>query len=96
MSTQNVKTQDIYEGAYLLTLDANILNVEVFPENKRLVCRFTFTGTDLLTAQNKYYNGKAEVNVWEFRRCFSRINALIGTARKEYNQKDASLQKEVS
>ena len=87
MENHIVKTQDIYESAYLLTRGGNILTVEALYENNRLVCAFTFSGENLLKAQNDYYNARAEVNLWEFRRSFSRINSLIGTARKEYNQK---------
>ena len=78
-----VSTQDIYESAYFLTLGANVENVEVIKENRKLICRFTFTGTNLLKAQNEYFNAKAIVNLWEFRRCYNRINSLIGTAKKE-------------
>ena len=78
-----VSTQDIYESAYLLTLGANIENVEALTENNKLVCRFTFSGENLLKAQSDYFNAKAVVNLWNFRRCFNRINSLIGTARKE-------------
>ena len=86
MHAHVVKTQDIYESAYLLTQGANILNVEALHENSKLICAFTFSGENLLKAQNEYYNARAQVNLWEFRRCFNRINSLIGTARKEFKQ----------
>ena len=79
-----VSTQDIYESAYLLTLGAHVEDVQVLTENNKLVCRFVFSGDNLLQAQNDYFNSKAIVNLWEFRRCFNRINSLIGTARKAY------------
>ena len=84
MPTHVLKTQDIYESAYLLTRGASILNVETLHENNKLICAFTFSGENLLEAQHAYYNARARVNLWEFRRCFNRINALIGTARKEF------------
>ena len=58
-----VSTQDIYESAYLLTLNANIENVEVITENNKLVCKFIFSGDNLLKAQNDYFNAKAVVNL---------------------------------
>ena len=84
--SQVLSTEDIYESAYLLTLDASVENVEVLTENGKLICKFTFTGDNLLQAQSEYYNAKAIVNLWSFRRCFNRINSLIGTAKKEYKQ----------
>jgi hypothetical protein len=78
-----VTTQDIYESAYYLTLGADVENVELLKENNRFVCKFTLSGDDLLTAQNNYFNAKALVNLWDFRRCYNRISSLIGTARKE-------------
>ena len=83
-----VCTQDIYESAYFLTLGANVENVEVLTENNRLICKFTFSGDNLLQAQNDYFNAKAVVNLIDFRRCFNRINSLIGTARKEAKQRE--------
>jgi len=79
----NVSTQDIYESAYFLTIGANVENVEVIKENNKLICRFCFSGVNLLQAQNDYFNARAVVNLMDFRRCFMRINSLIGTAKKE-------------
>jgi len=79
----NVSTQDIYESAYFLTLGASVEAVEVIRENNKLICRFSFEGDNLLQAQNDYFNARAMVNLIDFRRCFSRINSLIGTAKKE-------------
>ena len=86
-----VSTRDIYESAYLLTLGANIENVEVITENNKLVCKFSFSGSNLLQAQNDYFNAKAVVNLWDFRGCYNRINSLIGTARKEAKLRPAQL-----
>lgn len=82
-----VSTKDIYECAFMLTQGAEVEKVEVQPENSILICLFTFSGENLMQAQNDYYNGRANVNLWEFRRCYTRINSLIGTARKGYNTK---------
>ena len=82
-----ITTQDIYESAYFLTLGAQVESVEVMTENNKFVCKFTFTGDNLLQAQNEYFNAKATVNLWDFRRCFNRINSLIGSAKKESKQK---------
>ena len=86
----NVTTQDIYESAYFLTIGANVENVEVLTENKKLICRFTFSGNNLLQAQNDYFNARAVVNLIDFRRCFNRINSLIGTAKKEAKHQEVA------
>ena len=78
-----VSTKDLYEASYYLTLGCNVENVEVLKENNKRICIFTLSGKNISKAQSDYFNANAHVNLWDFRRCFNRINALIGTARKQ-------------
>ena len=78
-----VSTKDLYEASYYLTKGYNVENVEVLSENNKKICMFTFSGENLLKSQSDYFNANAYVNLWDFRRCFNRVNALIGTAKKQ-------------
>jgi len=96
MAIHTIKTQDIYESAYLLTMGAQIISVEQTLENHKPICKFIISGNNLPELQNNYYNNRALVNLWDFRRSFTRVNALISKTRKEsIQQKNAPLLKGV-
>ena len=88
--TQKVITSDIYEAGYYLTLGAVIEKAELIEENKRKICVFTLTSEILNKAQTEYLNCNALVNLWEFRRCLTRVNSLVGSV-KANDKKNASL-----
>jgi len=84
--SQKVITSDIYEAGYYLTLGALIEKAELIEENKRKICVFTITGV-LLNAQSEYLNCNALVNLWDFRRCLTRINSLVGSVKANDKKK---------
>ena len=86
-----VITSDIYETGYYLTLGAVIEKAELIEENKRKICVFTLTGEILNKAQAEYLSGNALVNLWEFRRCLTRVNSLVGSV-KANDKKKSTLQ----
>lgn len=55
-------TNDLYEGAWLLSQGIELSRMWLDRSGKKVVV-FEFTGEDVLTFQNQYKNGKAEVNV---------------------------------
>ena len=83
-----VSSHDLYEVAFYLTLGADILNAEVVKVGSRETCRFTVSGENLVKAQLDYYNGTANVNLLSFRRCYTQLSGLIGTARKDAREKE--------
>jgi hypothetical protein len=82
-----VITSDIYETAYYLTLGSAIIEAELIEENKRKICVFTLTGEILNKAQAEYLSGNALVNLWEFRRCLTRVNSLVGSVKANDKKK---------
>ena len=78
----SIQTKDIYESAYYLTRGACIDKIEILKENNKQICQFNFSGDNILNDQNDYFNSKAIVNLWDFRRCYNRITSLIGSAKK--------------
>ena len=85
--SQKVITSDIYEASFYLTLGAAITEAELIEENKRKICIFTLTGESLTKAQGEYFNCTAQVNLWDFRRCLTRINSLVGSVKANAKKK---------
>jgi hypothetical protein len=83
-----ISTQDMYEAAYYLTLGGNVESIEIVKENKKEICQFIVSGENLYQHQLDYFNAKALVNLFDFRRCYLRLHSLIGTAKKEAKLKD--------
>lgn len=93
--SQKVITSDIYEASYYLTLGAVIIEAELIEENKKKICIFTLSAETLTKAQGEYFNCTAIVNLWDFRRCLTRINSLVGSL-KANDKKKSQLNKEAS
>jgi hypothetical protein len=91
MSNQKITTSDTFEAAFYLAIGAAILGAELIEENKKKICIFSLTGENLTQAQQDYFNSKAYVNIWDFRRCLTRINSLVGSV-KANEKKKASYQ----
>ena len=94
MTIQKITTSDTYEAAFYLVLGAAILGAELIEENKKKICIFSLSGENLTKAQQEYFNSKAYVNIWDFRRCLTRINSLVGSVKA--NEKKKSSQQEAS
>ena len=92
MNTHFITTTDLFEVAYLLSAyDFTIEKIQVIPQNKNEICQFTIAGDDRLPkAQLDYFNNNAMIRVLDFRRSLHKVNSLIGTARKEARQQEAS------
>lgn len=55
-------TNDLYEGAWLLSQGMELSDLWLDRSGKKVVV-FEFTGEDILALQNRYREGRAEVNV---------------------------------
>jgi hypothetical protein len=88
LNTHFITTTDLYEVAYLLTAyNFSVENVQVIPQNKSEICRFTIAGDERLSrAQLEYFNNEGLVKVLDFRRGLHKVNTLIGEAKKNYKQ----------
>jgi hypothetical protein len=82
-----IETCDLYEIAYYLSNDCVIKDVEVFKENKDLVCKILITGIHILQYQLNFFQSTAMVNVNEFRRNYNRVFSIVTQAKKNFKQK---------
>jgi len=76
-------TTDLYEGTYYLLNGCELVCIEGVPINGSITCRLTFQGEPLNRLQLEYFSGKARVPLFEFRRTFGQINALVRSAKKK-------------
>jgi len=78
-----ISTTDLYEGAYYLLGGCELVAIEGLRVNGSITCRLTFEGEDLSRLQLEYFGGKARVALFDFRRTFGQVNALVHSARKK-------------
>jgi len=78
-----VKSSDLYECAYYFTNGCTVKNIEIIPENRKELCILYMTGDQILLLQQNYFKSEASVNLFDFRRSYSRLMNLIALAKKE-------------
>jgi hypothetical protein len=80
---EQVSTTDLYEGTYYLLHGCELVYIEGVPINGSITCKLTFQGEPLSRLQLEYFSGKANVPLFEFRRTFGQVNALVREAKKK-------------
>jgi len=86
MQTENLptlKSSDLYECAYYFSNGCTVKNIEIVPENKKELCFLYMTGDQILLLQQNYFKSDAVINLFDFRRSYSRLMNLIALAKKE-------------
>jgi hypothetical protein len=78
-----VTTADVYESCFYILRGCSLAAVEGIPVNGRINCRLKFTGDKILEKQAEYFSGKANVNLFEFRRTYSQVCTWIQQAKKQ-------------
>lgn len=78
-----VSTGDIYECVYYVLGGCDLLAIEGVLVNGKVSCTLSFKGEDIARLQVEYFQGKATVNLFDFRRTYSQVNAWIAGARKQ-------------
>jgi len=78
-----LKSSDLYECAYYFSNNCTVKDVEIVEENRKDICFLYMTGENLLLLQQNYFKSEAVVNLFEFRRSYSRLMNLIALAKKE-------------
>ena len=63
MRENEIRVQDLYEGAYLLCRGFQLKDLTVIGNNGKPVVTFVIVGDDVLTTANEYRYGQATVNV---------------------------------
>ncbi len=78
-----LKSSDLYECAYYFSNGCTVKNVEIVEENKKELCFLFMTGEQILSLQQNYFKSEAIINLFDFRRSYSRLMNLIALAKKE-------------
>lgn len=87
-----LSTCDLYEAGYYLLNRCTLEGVETTDLEGKLSCRLILKGANTGELQTTYFHGKAEVNLFDFRRMYSHLNKVMTQAKKEYKkQKEAEL-----
>ena len=92
MSDQ-ISTTDTYEAANYLVHGCELLEISCQQMDGKPTCRLVFTGPEINKLQLEYFNGKACINLFAFRRAYGQINAMIYEAKKRA-KKEAPAQSE--
>lgn len=80
---ETITTSDLYEGCYYLLNGCNITVIKGRILNKKISCDLTFEGENLLRLQIEYFQSRAIVNMFDFRRAYGKLNSLIYNAKKQ-------------
>ena len=78
-----LKSSDLCECAYYFSNGCTVKNIEIVPENKKELCFLYMTGDHILLLQQNYFKSDAVINLFDFRRSYSRLMNLIALAKKE-------------
>lgn len=78
-----LKSSDLYECAYYFSNGCTVNNIEIVEENKKELCFLFMTGEQILLLQQNYFKSEAIVNLFDFRRSYSRLMNLIALAKKQ-------------
>jgi hypothetical protein len=84
---------DLYEAAYLIVNGCNLLGVSCIPLSLSLACRFSFSGENLNSLEEVYYQKEACVNLHAFRSAYSQVNSYMHEAKKSYDRQQRQQKK---
>lgn len=78
-----VTTTDLYESTYYLLTGCELEAIDGVRVNGKITCRLSFRGPEILRLQMEYFQGRAAVNLLQFRRAYGQVNALVRSAKKK-------------
>ena len=67
-----IVTADVYESCFYILRGCTLVVVQGIPVNGKINCQLKFTGDNILKIQAEYFSGKASVNLFEFRRTWTK------------------------
>ena len=84
---QTITTTDLYESVYYYLNGCELIEITGVKVNGKVACELSFSKPNIGQLQVTYLQGKAEVNLLEFRRAFGHINAWVHTAKKKFKNR---------
>ena len=80
---EKITTGDIYESVYYVLNGCELNSIEGILVNGKISCQLKFTGPQITQLQLEYFQGKAKVNLFDFRQTYSQVNSWIVNAKKQ-------------
>jgi len=80
-------TTDLYEATYYYLNGCELVEITGERVNGRITCELTFGKPDISNLQLTYLRGRAEVNVFQFRRAYGQITSWVARAKKEFKSR---------
>ena len=74
-----VTTTDLYESCYYLLSGCELASIECI----KITCRMSFRGQNIASLQLEYFHGRAEAKLFDFRRTFGQVYALVTNEKKK-------------
>jgi len=81
---EKIQLTDVYEIVFFILHGAEILEITPLTINGKITCQILIGGEKLKEVQYKYFSGKAEVNLFTFRRTFAQVHSWMSNAKREY------------
>lgn len=81
-----LSTCDLYEAGFYLLNNCTLDSVDTTELEGKLSCRLILSGKNTGELQTTYFHGKAQVNLFDFRRMYSHLNRIMVQAKKEYKK----------
>lgn len=83
---QEVSTTDLYESAFYLIKGCELTAVEGIQLDGKVTCQMVFSSPNMGRLQAEYFNGNAEVRLFDFRRSYGQINKLVNDSRRKFQR----------
>jgi hypothetical protein len=74
---ETVRTSDIYQGAYLLSIGGSVQGLEVVKELDKDVCIITFHGESIQSKLKDYASNQAIVDPLLYQKAINRIKDIV-------------------
>jgi hypothetical protein len=82
-----VTTTDLYEATYYFLSGCELTEIAGTKVNGKVTCELTFSKPNISELQLNYLQGKASVNVFQFRRAYGQIHSWVLKAKKDFTGK---------
>ena len=78
-----VSVTDLYEAAYYLSNGCELVEIIKQKLDGKINCQLVFSGPEIIKLQLAFFQGKAVINLFSFRRAFGQVNTLVFEAKKK-------------
>jgi hypothetical protein len=88
---ETITTQDLYECAYYLSNNCEIVSVTSVKLSGQVTCQFAVSGKELAELQAAYFKGNALINLFHFRRKYTQLMNYVSEAKKKAKKEEKKL-----